>query len=162
MTKWGILVPAALVTLFFMASCQQPNLSGYALKTSPAGKCLDCHSADASGAQGGLTGAPLANQVTYALAGHSQGLRKVSPSGGYSAPSPAIEASAGCTKCHASQGFINWVTFGPVPVALSGTTSADAMINASITMSTADATSILNSCFLCHDLNTLWAYVLLI
>jgi hypothetical protein len=49
MTKWGILVPVALVALFFMASCQPAiDLSGYAKKTDiPTGStCTTCHAGD--------------------------------------------------------------------------------------------------------------------
>ena len=149
MTKLGILVPAALVTLFFLASCQQPNLSGYAQKNSntPTGVCLNCHAAGSAAYD--LTGAPAVAKAQLAFAGHENGLRELSSTGTVTWSTTALEeTAAGCSKCHTNSGFISWDTNGPA----GQTSSTDyvAMANTSITVAGGAAVEDPLTCMACH------------
>jgi len=133
MKKWGILLLAALVGLFVLVGCQQPDLSGY-VKTSDlnstlanyalstgtmTGTCNTCHNPDASTTNlWTLWSVAATNQQERAFSGHANGLRTVlgtattAPSSTFNNQALLENSSVGCTKCHTTDGFVYWTVNG--------------------------------------------------
>jgi len=154
MTKWGILIPAALIAVFLATSCQ-PDLSAYAKKTdipatgNASGVCLNCH---ATGSTYALSNAPLTMQTDYLTSAHGKGALRESTAGVLGFGSAVIENAASCSKCHTTQGFDAWAEYGPAGVAMGTKTQPSDVANTSILVNGGSTTvQDLVSCFACHD-----------
>jgi len=146
MKKWSFLLLAALAAVTFMVGCQDPgyltaaDLNGYVQKND----CMKCHAS--TGATFNLTGA----KATYEESGHAKGIRWADASIPESAAELSLgESSAGCSKCHTSEGFQSWLTAPAAYTYSAFYTYKNYAAEARNSIVPADPT--FNNCFTCHD-----------
>ena len=154
MRKWGLpflSVLSVFPAIIILSGCPNPVLGGGSTSNQAAsgqasGVCLNCHNTSY-----GFVGVSATNLTGYNSSGHANGLRVMNTDGTYAISEWPDETSAGCTKCHTTDGFVSW-TISPGAVSISGSTAPTAIANTSIAVSSGNHVS----CYACHNPHVNW------